>query len=273
MRAMVYRGPYKIRVEERDIPAIEHPNDAIVKVELAAICGSDLHLYHGMMPDTATGSDWAGLSTLTTSPTRKPSPPSNASPAGTSASSNDSSLRSTASSRSTNWTPSRTTSSKPPPASSSSVTSDTKRSKNTAKKRQTPQCRRERPARAFRSHEPRKSSGFRRRYSAVRWCRPSGSTDGCVAHRVGQHIGVEVEEGEHEIEGHDVGLGFFNHDRAVAHHDEVFGTAAGQVEVGAEERSIGKIHLSAPIALEDSQDRFLESVMRPVPGRLQRRSR
>jgi S-(hydroxymethyl)glutathione dehydrogenase / alcohol dehydrogenase len=55
MRAMVYRGPYKIRVEEKDVPRIEHPNDAIVRVALAAICGSDLHLYHGMMPDTRIG--------------------------------------------------------------------------------------------------------------------------------------------------------------------------------------------------------------------------
>lgn len=55
MRAMVYRGPYKIRVEEKDVPKIEHPNDAIVKVKLAAICGSDLHLYHGMMPDLRVG--------------------------------------------------------------------------------------------------------------------------------------------------------------------------------------------------------------------------
>jgi alcohol dehydrogenase len=55
MRAMVYRGPYRIRVEEKDIPPIEHPNDAIVRVTLAAICGSDLHLYHGMMPDTRVG--------------------------------------------------------------------------------------------------------------------------------------------------------------------------------------------------------------------------
>jgi len=55
VRAMVYRGPYKIRVEEKDVPAIEHPNDAIVRVTLAAICGSDLHLYHGMMPDTRVG--------------------------------------------------------------------------------------------------------------------------------------------------------------------------------------------------------------------------
>ena len=55
MKAMVYRGPYKVRVEEKDIPPIEHPNDAIVRVSLAAICGSDLHLYHGMMPDTRVG--------------------------------------------------------------------------------------------------------------------------------------------------------------------------------------------------------------------------
>jgi alcohol dehydrogenase len=55
MRAMVYRGPYRVRVEQKDIPEIEHPNDAIVRVTRAAICGSDLHLYHGMMPDTRVG--------------------------------------------------------------------------------------------------------------------------------------------------------------------------------------------------------------------------
>ncbi|MCC3300814.1 zinc-dependent alcohol dehydrogenase [Arthrobacter sp. zg-Y895] len=55
MRAMVYRGPYKVRVEEKDIPPVEHPNDAIVRVTQAAICGSDLHLYHGLMPDTRVG--------------------------------------------------------------------------------------------------------------------------------------------------------------------------------------------------------------------------
>src|SRR5215208_902917 len=55
MKAMTYRGPYKVRVEEKDRPRIEHPNDAIVRVQLAAICGSDLHLFHGMMPDTRVG--------------------------------------------------------------------------------------------------------------------------------------------------------------------------------------------------------------------------
>jgi threonine dehydrogenase-like Zn-dependent dehydrogenase len=55
MKAMVYRGPYKVRVEEKAMPKIEHPNDAIVRVTMGAICGSDLHLYHGLMPDTRVG--------------------------------------------------------------------------------------------------------------------------------------------------------------------------------------------------------------------------
>ncbi len=55
MKAMTYRGPYRLRVEERPEPRIEHPNDIVVRVTLAAICGSDLHLYHGMMPDTRVG--------------------------------------------------------------------------------------------------------------------------------------------------------------------------------------------------------------------------
>lgn len=55
MKAMVYRGPYKVRVQSKPDPVIEHPGDAIVRVTRAAICGSDLHLYHGMMPDTRVG--------------------------------------------------------------------------------------------------------------------------------------------------------------------------------------------------------------------------
>jgi len=55
MRAMVYRGPYRVRVEDKAMPVIEHPNDAIVRVTYGAICGSDLHLYHGLMPDTRVG--------------------------------------------------------------------------------------------------------------------------------------------------------------------------------------------------------------------------
>lgn len=57
MLAMNYRGPYRIRADRSKAePRIEHPNDAIVRVTRTAICGSDLHLYHGMVPDTRVGS-------------------------------------------------------------------------------------------------------------------------------------------------------------------------------------------------------------------------
>ncbi|MGX9347742.1 MULTISPECIES: zinc-dependent alcohol dehydrogenase [unclassified Microbacterium] len=55
MKALTYRGPYKLQVTEKPDPRIEHPNDAIVRVTRAAICGSDLHLLHGMLPDTRIG--------------------------------------------------------------------------------------------------------------------------------------------------------------------------------------------------------------------------
>ena len=55
MRAMTYRGPFRVRVDEKPDPVIEHPQDAIVRVTRAAICGSDIHLYHGLVPDTRVG--------------------------------------------------------------------------------------------------------------------------------------------------------------------------------------------------------------------------
>ena len=56
MLAMNYRRPYQVRAEQRPDPVIEHPNDAIVRVTRSCICGSDLHLYHGLVPDTRVGS-------------------------------------------------------------------------------------------------------------------------------------------------------------------------------------------------------------------------
>jgi threonine dehydrogenase-like Zn-dependent dehydrogenase len=55
MRAMTYRGPFRVRVESKPDPKILHPSDAIVRVTNAAICGSDIHLYHGLMPDLRVG--------------------------------------------------------------------------------------------------------------------------------------------------------------------------------------------------------------------------
>ncbi|MBE7940571.1 MULTISPECIES: zinc-dependent alcohol dehydrogenase [Ramlibacter] len=56
MLAMNYRGPYRVRTVHKAEPEIEHPNDAIVRVTRSCICGSDLHLYHGLVPDTRVGS-------------------------------------------------------------------------------------------------------------------------------------------------------------------------------------------------------------------------
>jgi threonine dehydrogenase-like Zn-dependent dehydrogenase len=53
---MSYRGPYQIRTVQKPTPEIEHPNDAIIRVTRAAICGSDVHIYHGLVPDTRIGS-------------------------------------------------------------------------------------------------------------------------------------------------------------------------------------------------------------------------
>src|ERR1700710_1550553 len=56
MLAMNYRGPYRIRADRnRPEPEIKHPYDAIVRVTRSLICGSDLHPYHGMVPDTRVG--------------------------------------------------------------------------------------------------------------------------------------------------------------------------------------------------------------------------
>lgn len=56
MLAMNFRGPFRIRADyDRPYPEIEHPEDAIVKVLRSCICGSDLHLYHGLVPDTRVG--------------------------------------------------------------------------------------------------------------------------------------------------------------------------------------------------------------------------
>ena len=47
MKAVVYKGPYKLAVEEVEDPRIEAPTDVIVKMTSTCICGSDLHMYDG----------------------------------------------------------------------------------------------------------------------------------------------------------------------------------------------------------------------------------
>ena len=54
MKAVVYRGPGDIRVEEVPDPRVESEHCAVVRVTTAGICGSDLHIYggHGFVDDT-----------------------------------------------------------------------------------------------------------------------------------------------------------------------------------------------------------------------------
>ncbi|TFU27792.1 alcohol dehydrogenase family protein [Thermus tengchongensis] len=64
MKAVVYQGPFQVAVAEVPEPRLEAETDAIVEVELAAICGSDLHIYHGkiagVLPGTVLGHEFVG---------------------------------------------------------------------------------------------------------------------------------------------------------------------------------------------------------------------
>jgi threonine dehydrogenase-like Zn-dependent dehydrogenase len=55
MKALVWNGKHKVAVESVPDPKIEHPRDAIIKVTSTAICGSDLHLYDGLVQTMQKG--------------------------------------------------------------------------------------------------------------------------------------------------------------------------------------------------------------------------
>jgi 2-desacetyl-2-hydroxyethyl bacteriochlorophyllide A dehydrogenase len=50
MRAVVFEGDGRVAVREVAEPVLEDPRDAVVRVRVAAICGSDLHFLHGKAP-------------------------------------------------------------------------------------------------------------------------------------------------------------------------------------------------------------------------------
>ena len=55
MLAMNFRGPLRVRIDHKPMPEVLHPEDAVVRVTRSCICGSDLHLYNGSVPDTRVG--------------------------------------------------------------------------------------------------------------------------------------------------------------------------------------------------------------------------
>lgn len=68
MKSAVFYGRHDIRVEEREIPAL-NPEEVLIKVMACGVCGSDLHIYEGDQGSTATvppliqGHEFSGIVT------------------------------------------------------------------------------------------------------------------------------------------------------------------------------------------------------------------
>ncbi|KAF2475863.1 alcohol dehydrogenase GroES-like domain-containing protein [Lindgomyces ingoldianus] len=53
MRAVIWEGnPFQVSVQSVPKPTVQAPDDAIIRVTTAAICGSDLHTYRGILGST-----------------------------------------------------------------------------------------------------------------------------------------------------------------------------------------------------------------------------
>lgn len=55
MRAVVFAGEGRVRLDDVPAPKLDGAGDAIVEISLSAICGSDLHLLHGKTPGMRVG--------------------------------------------------------------------------------------------------------------------------------------------------------------------------------------------------------------------------
>lgn len=47
MKALCVASPNNLVIEDRPMPVIQLPNEVLIKVKAAGICGSDVHIYHG----------------------------------------------------------------------------------------------------------------------------------------------------------------------------------------------------------------------------------
>ncbi|MES1982263.1 MAG: zinc-dependent alcohol dehydrogenase [Pseudomonadota bacterium] len=55
MRALTYHGTKDVRVESVPDPIIQADDDILLRITATAICGSDLHLYRGKIPELKSG--------------------------------------------------------------------------------------------------------------------------------------------------------------------------------------------------------------------------
>ena len=64
MKAVIFHGIGEISIEEIDVPTIQKASDAIIRITLTTICGSDLHLIHGQTvvdPESPIGHECVGV--------------------------------------------------------------------------------------------------------------------------------------------------------------------------------------------------------------------
>ncbi len=50
MKAICVTAPYQLEIQDRPLPVIQSPDEVLIKVKAAGICGSDVHIYHGTSP-------------------------------------------------------------------------------------------------------------------------------------------------------------------------------------------------------------------------------
>ena len=55
MLAYTYKEQGKFMLEEKEKPVLQEEEDAIVRVTLASICSSDIHIKHGAVPRAVPG--------------------------------------------------------------------------------------------------------------------------------------------------------------------------------------------------------------------------
>jgi threonine dehydrogenase-like Zn-dependent dehydrogenase len=55
MKALCWHGAHDVRIDNVPDPTIQKPDDIVIRVTSTAICGSDLHLYNGLMPTMEKG--------------------------------------------------------------------------------------------------------------------------------------------------------------------------------------------------------------------------
>jgi 2-desacetyl-2-hydroxyethyl bacteriochlorophyllide A dehydrogenase len=63
LRALTFQEPGRVTIEERSMPELTAPDEAIVRIDATGVCGSDLHIYHGRLkiePGFTIGHEYVG---------------------------------------------------------------------------------------------------------------------------------------------------------------------------------------------------------------------